>query len=126
MQMFNTGLSSSSLLGLTSPSSDRPLPVSHDWSGWWYKAYLFSNEANLTGTVIYLDLDTVLCSSSLTRLFTELPPPALLATTSVTPQLTSSDSPRPGSTSFFFACLGVHALVNEGDLSLDSPTPPLL
>ena len=28
---------------------------------WWLKAYLFSREAGLTGPVLYLDLDTVVC-----------------------------------------------------------------
>ena len=28
---------------------------------WWLKAYLFSSEADLTGPVLYLDLDTVVC-----------------------------------------------------------------
>ncbi len=37
--------------------------ISHKWKGWWYKAYLFSSHAKLHGVVLYLDLDSVICSS---------------------------------------------------------------
>jgi hypothetical protein len=110
---------SSPLPRLNSPN--RTLPKSLGWSGWWYKAYLFSEEANLSGTVIYLDLDTVLCSSALTRLFTELPPPLLLSTP-FRPASESTPSSFPSSPlsppcyphSFAFACLGAYSLFSEG------------
>ena len=38
----------------------RPLPQL-GWHGWWNKALIFSPHLNLTGVVIYLDLDTVIC-----------------------------------------------------------------
>jgi hypothetical protein len=97
----------------------RPLPetlFSKGWSGWWYKAFLFSQEAELSGTVIYFDLDTVVCSSTFTQLFTQLSSPAILSTT-LTQSETSSPSVAPISTptnSFYFACLGAHTLTNEG------------
>ena len=37
----------------------RSLPTC-EWTGWWYKAYLFSAGSGLRGRVLYLDLDTVL------------------------------------------------------------------
>jgi hypothetical protein len=38
----------------------RPLP-NLPWSGWWFKGFLFSAEANLPpGAVIYFDLDTII------------------------------------------------------------------
>ena len=40
----------------------RPLPT-REWTGWWYKAYLFSTAAGLQGRILYLDLDTVLTGS---------------------------------------------------------------
>lgn len=33
------------------------------WHGWWLKAQVFAPNAELTGWVLYLDLDTVICSS---------------------------------------------------------------
>ena len=38
----------------------RSLPTTA-MKAWWLKAYLFSREADLTGPVLYLDLDTVVC-----------------------------------------------------------------
>jgi hypothetical protein len=32
-------------------------------SGWWYKLYLFSEEANNTGTNVFIDLDTIITSN---------------------------------------------------------------
>ena len=46
--------------GLEAGVEARPLPVRDDWEGWWFKAYLFSREAQLSGRVLYLDLDTVI------------------------------------------------------------------
>jgi len=33
------------------------------WEGWWYKAYIFAPELQLNGTILYLDLDTIICGS---------------------------------------------------------------
>ena len=33
------------------------------WKGWWYKAYLFSEATQFHGTILYLDLDTVICGN---------------------------------------------------------------
>ena len=46
--------------GLEAGVEARPLPVRDDWEGWWFKAFLFSREAQLSGRVLYLDLDTVI------------------------------------------------------------------
>ena len=35
-------------------------PAKRKWAGWWHKAFIFSNEANIpAGRVIYIDLDTI-------------------------------------------------------------------
>lgn len=44
--------------GLDEAIGVRMLP-SLNWQGWWYKAYLFSQETGLSGRVLYIDLDTV-------------------------------------------------------------------
>jgi len=49
---------------LTLPS----LPV----NGWWYKPYIFSDKINITGTILYLDLDVVI-TSSIDKLFDYCP-----------------------------------------------------
>mmetsp|Transcript_24721 Transcript_24721/g.32274 ORF Transcript_24721/g.32274 Transcript_24721/m.32274 type:complete len:409 (-) Transcript_24721:59-1285(-) len=51
--------------GIVSDSSIEilPLPDSLDWSGWWWKAYLFSPTCPLKGRVWYFDLDTVIIRS---------------------------------------------------------------
>jgi hypothetical protein len=33
------------------------------WQGWWLKAQIFASHAALTGWVLYIDLDTVICDS---------------------------------------------------------------
>lgn len=92
---------------------------SKGWSGWWYKAFLFSPEADLSGAVIYFDLDTVLCSSTFTQLFTQLPSPSILSTNLQSDTSSSSNVPiSPLTESFYFACLGAHTLTNEGIDSL--------
>lgn len=35
------------------------VPLKHDWRGWWSKMELFDPANGLTGTVLYLDLDTI-------------------------------------------------------------------
>lgn len=76
------------------------------WSGWWYKAYLFSEEANLFGTIFYIDLDTVICSSTFLRFFTELSSPNILTT-----QSTTNSSSIP---------ISVSVSVSDIDLSINS------
>ena len=46
--------------GLDDIVEARSLPITA-MKAWWLKAYLFSGEADLTGPVLYLDLDTVVC-----------------------------------------------------------------
>ena len=45
----------------------RPLPPA--LAGWWCKPYMFSNDLQLNGTVLYLDLDVVI-ANNIDKLFT--------------------------------------------------------
>eukprot|EP00602_Paraphysomonas_sp_CaronLab_P000109 CAMPEP_0185030618 /NCGR_PEP_ID=MMETSP1103-20130426/17591_1 /TAXON_ID=36769 /ORGANISM="Paraphysomonas bandaiensis, Strain Caron Lab Isolate" /LENGTH=303 /DNA_ID=CAMNT_0027565815 /DNA_START=481 /DNA_END=1389 /DNA_ORIENTATION=- len=65
------------------------------WRGWWCKAYLFSPEAALFGRVLYLDLDTVLCSQTVNALLSD--------------PLAIEQKSGP-----HFICLGAKWLSNEG------------
>ena len=103
-----------------------------NWTGWWYKAYLFSQESGLSGPVIYLDLDTILCSSvdflaqevlsSIHILCTPSTPPppkvfskALLQTSdSSTTACTVSIDSVQCDIDTFFACLKASEISNEG------------
>jgi len=40
-----------------------PLHLDHRLKGWWYKPYFFNSNFELQGTMLYLDLDVVICSS---------------------------------------------------------------
>mmetsp|Transcript_11499 Transcript_11499/g.18774 ORF Transcript_11499/g.18774 Transcript_11499/m.18774 type:complete len:492 (-) Transcript_11499:171-1646(-) len=103
-----------------------------NWRGWWYKAYLFSQDSGLSGPVLYFDLDTILCSSvdflaqevlsSIHILCTPSTPPpqkefsnALLTTSSdfVTTVSCGDDSVRSDFDKFF-ACLKASEISNEG------------
>jgi hypothetical protein len=46
-----------------------PLHLDHRISGWWYKPYFFNPNLGLNGTLLYLDLDVVICNS-LDKFFT--------------------------------------------------------
>ena len=41
-------------------------------NGWWCKPYMFSNDLNLNGTILYMDLDVVI-ASNIDKLFTYMP-----------------------------------------------------
>ena len=41
-----------------------PRPIPYKLQGWYNKLYLFSGETGLTGTTIYLDLDTIILDAS--------------------------------------------------------------
>ena len=45
----------------------KPLP--HNLQGWWCKPYMFSNELELNGTILYMDLDVVI-ANNIDHLFT--------------------------------------------------------
>ena len=104
--------------------------TAEEWTGWWYKAYLFSPECGLSGPVMYLDLDTILCSS-IDFLVNEVMSSIHLLRTpdTVTPKVYSScdvltvvDSSTKESTSThirdsmpsFFGCLKASEITNEG------------
>ena len=95
----------------------RQLPeylFANGWLGWWYKAYLFSEEADLSGTVLYIDLDTVLCSSTFLRFFTELSLPHILqSTTSIIPTIPSNSTTITTTT------------ISPSDINLSFPNPHL-
>jgi len=48
--------------GIDSNVNILPLP-SINMQGWWYKPYMFSNEFDLEGTLLFLDLDVVICNN---------------------------------------------------------------
>jgi hypothetical protein len=109
------------------------------WTGWWYKAYLFSQESGLRGPVLYLDLDTVICSSidfladtvlnSIQRLcisVTSISPkkeyasvvldlPSTVLETSIEDQKDSLSRSSADDSDIFFACLKTSEITNEGN-----------
>lgn len=44
------------------------IPKDQNVNGWWYKPYIYSNELPIDGTILYLDLDIVICDN-LDKLF---------------------------------------------------------
>ena len=68
--------------GLDADIEARPLPSKRtEWKGWWYKAHLFSRDAQLDGRILYLDLDTVIIDTySMTPLAAYTGPFATLST----------------------------------------------
>jgi hypothetical protein len=107
-------------------ATHRPLPpLSREgWTGWWYKAFLFSEEARLKGRVLYIDLDTILCSSSIACLLSLSPGQLLLPCEGEGEEQQGGEGRREQGCSseagcvdkshFFFACLGAKWLRNEG------------
>ena len=39
------------------------IPKEQNVNGWWYKPYIYSKELPIDGTILYLDLDLVICSN---------------------------------------------------------------
>jgi hypothetical protein len=78
------------------------------WQGWWLKAQIFAPHAAMTGWVLYIDLDTVICDSLgfIFDLLDHAPP-----TDKTIPPHTSADSPQ-------FYILSTDDFRNEGKLLL--------
>jgi hypothetical protein len=76
------------------------------WQGWWLKAHVFAPHAALTGWVLYIDLDTVICDS-LAFIFDLLVPPT--PADQSTPPYNSIESPQ-------FYILSPDDFRNEGKL----------
>lgn len=120
------------------------------WTGWWYKAYLFSQASGLSGHVLYLDLDTVVCSgldflgdtltTAIHVLCTPKTPPLpkefssrglscdcdveeLRAADDCEVMTMTAGSTRNRADPVFFACLKASGITNEGILAHHSSIP---
>ena len=95
-----------------------------NWTGWWYKGFLFSEESGLCGPILYLDLDTVICSN-IDFLATAVLESIQMLCIPMHNSADVDDSYSPLSTdtifessnsdtSKYFACLSAGGIANEG------------